>query len=230
MLQFSIGIPYGSHGLLTRLGQFHAALLSERSPCFGGVVTVFWQRGWSCGGEMPPSATYLCGSEEPLAKLGCVLWYVLPSAARAAGAPAPTVWEIDSSRQGGAEGYEVIAPDLDPRRDYQSIYDASGNGSLLNELISRIAKGGEIVLAGFYTQPLNFAFPPAFMKEARIRIAAEWQKEDMIATRALIENGALSLAGLITHHMAAEEAHKAYPVAFDDPACLKMMLNWKDVA
>jgi len=46
----------------------------------------------------------------------------------------------------------------------------------------------------------------------------------------LIENGALSLAGLITHHMAAEEAHKAYPVAFDDPACLKMMLNWKDVA
>ena len=85
-------------------------------------------------------------------------------------------------------------------------------------------------MAGFYTQPLNFAFPPAFMKEARIRIAAEWQKEDMIATRALIENGALTLAGLITHHMAAGEAHKAYPIAFDDPTCLKMMLNWKDVA
>lgn len=159
-----------------------------------------------------------------------VLGRLLARLTIAAGAPAPTVWEIDSSRQGGAEGYEVIAPDLDPRRDYQSIYDASGNGSLLNELVSRIAKGGEIVLAGFYTQPLNFAFPPAFMKEARIRIAAEWQKEDMIAIRALIENGALSLAGLITHHMAAEEAHKAYPVAFDDPACLKMMLNWKDVA
>ena len=25
---------------------------------------------------MPPSATYLCGSEEPLAKVGCVLWYI----------------------------------------------------------------------------------------------------------------------------------------------------------
>ena len=25
---------------------------------------------------MPPSATYLCGSEEPLAKAGCVLWYL----------------------------------------------------------------------------------------------------------------------------------------------------------
>ena len=100
----------------------------------------------------------------------------------------------------------------------------------MNELVSRIAKGGEIVLAGFYTDPLSFAFPPAFMKEARIRVAAEWQKEDMLATRALIENGALSLAGLITHQMPASKASKAYPQAFDDPACLKMMLNWKDVA
>ena len=159
-----------------------------------------------------------------------VLGRLLARLTIAAGAPAPTVWEIDSSRQGGADGYEVIAPDRDPRRDYQSVYDASGNGAILNELVSRISKGGEIVLAGFYTQPLNFAFPPAFMKEARIRIAAEWQKEDMIATRALIENGALSLAGLITHHMAAEEAQKAYLVAFEEPTCLKMMLNWKDIA
>jgi bacteriochlorophyllide a dehydrogenase len=30
------------------------------------------------------------------------------------------------------------------------------------------------VLAGFYTEPLAFAFPPAFMKEARLRVAAEW--------------------------------------------------------
>ena len=144
--------------------------------------------------------------------------------------PAPVVWEVDPARRLGATGYEVTGPDLDQRRDYKSIYDASGNGSLLNELISRIAKGGEIVLAGFYTDPLNFAFPPAFMKEARIRVSAEWQKEDMLATRALIENGALSLGGLITHQMSAEEAGKAYPTAFDDPTCLKMMLNWKDVA
>ena len=44
----------------------------------------------------------------------------------------------------------------------------------LNKLIGRIAKGGEIVLAGFYTEAVSFAFPPAFMKEARLRIAAEW--------------------------------------------------------
>ena len=159
-----------------------------------------------------------------------VLGRLLARLTIAAGAPAPTVWEIDAIRQTGNQGYEVISPDQDRRRDYHSIYDASGNGDLLNELVRRIVKGGEIVLAGFYTESLSFAFPPAFMKEARIRIAAEWQKEDLLATRALVENGALSLAGLITHEMSAFKADMAYPKAFDDPACLKMMLNWKDVA
>ena len=159
-----------------------------------------------------------------------VLGRLLARLTIAAGAPAPIVWEIDPMRQQGNEEYEVISPDQDQRRDYNSIYDASGNGDLLNELVSRIVKGGEIVLAGFYTHPLSFAFPPAFMKEARIRIAAEWQKEDLLATRALIENGALSLAGLITHQVPAILASQAYPQAFDDSACLKMMLNWEDVA
>jgi 3-hydroxyethyl bacteriochlorophyllide a dehydrogenase len=40
--------------------------------------------------------------------------------------------------------------------------------------VSRLAPGGEIVLAGFYDEPLSFTFPPAFMREARFRIAAQW--------------------------------------------------------
>ena len=148
----------------------------------------------------------------------------------AAGAPAPTVWEIDADRRGGAQGYDVIDPAEDPRRDYRAIYDASGNGALLNDLVGRIVKGGEIVLAGFYTQPLSFAFPPAFMKEARFRIAAEWTRGDLIATRALVESGALSLDGLMTHTRPAQDAAAAYETAFSDPACLKMILDWSAVA
>lgn len=148
----------------------------------------------------------------------------------AAGAPAPTVWETEPGRRGGAEGYEVIDPADDPRRDYGAIYDASGNAAILNDLIGRIRKGGEIVLAGFYPDNLSFAFPPAFMKEARLRVAAEWAREDLTATAALIENGALSLGGLITHRATAEQAPDAYRTAFEDPACLKMILNWKEAA
>jgi 3-hydroxyethyl bacteriochlorophyllide a dehydrogenase len=148
----------------------------------------------------------------------------------AAGGAAPTVWEIDEDRIAGAEGYQVIHPDADERRDYTCIYDASGVGSLLDQLVMRLAKHGEIVLAGFYPEPLQFAFPPAFMKEARFRIAAEWTRDDLIATRDLIDHGALSLAGLITHSVPASEAANAYQTAFEDPACLKMILNWENAA
>jgi 3-hydroxyethyl bacteriochlorophyllide a dehydrogenase len=159
-----------------------------------------------------------------------VLGRLLARLTIAAGAPAPTVWEIDAARQGGAQGYEVVHPDQDARRDYTAIYDASGNGDLLNTLIGRIAKGGEIVLAGFYTEPLSFAFPPAFMKEARFRVAAEWTPDDLLATRTLIEDGALSLDGLITHRRAAAQATDAYETAFTDPTCLKMILDWEHMA
>jgi 3-hydroxyethyl bacteriochlorophyllide a dehydrogenase len=94
-----------------------------------------------------------------------------------------------------------IHPDDDERRDYRSIYDASGVSGLLDTLIGRLAKGGEVVLAGFYPEPLSFAFPPAFMREARFRIAAEWTRDDLVATRDLIDHGALSLDNLISHRV-----------------------------
>jgi bacteriochlorophyllide a dehydrogenase len=159
-----------------------------------------------------------------------VLGRLLARLTLAAGAPAPTVWEIDPIRAAGADGYEVLHPDKDLRREYRSIYDASGNGSLLNDLVGRLSKGGEIVLAGFYTAPLQFSFPPAFMKEARFRVAAEWVRDDLAATRTLVENGALSLDGLITHQSAAQDAPGAYRTAFEDPSCLKMILNWETLS
>jgi bacteriochlorophyllide a dehydrogenase len=142
----------------------------------------------------------------------------------------PTVWETNPARRDGATGYDVIDPEADLRRDYRAIYDASGAVDLIDTLVRRLAKGGEIVLAGFYTDPVAFAYPPAFMKEARFRIAAEWAPDDLVATRALIESGALSLANLITHTRAATDAPAAYETAFTDPACLKMILDWKATA
>lgn len=156
-----------------------------------------------------------------------VLGRLLARLTLAAGAPPPTVWELNPARRSGATGYDVIDPADDSRRDYKAIYDASGAPDLLNTLIGRMARGGEVVLAGFYTRPLSFAFPPAFMKEARLRIAAEWTPDDLIATRSLIDAGALSLAGLITHRRPADEAPEAYATAFADPDCLKMILDWK---
>ncbi|EPX76010.1 chlorophyll synthesis pathway protein BchC [Salipiger mucosus] len=148
----------------------------------------------------------------------------------AAGAPPPTVWESAASRRSGAQGYDVIAPEDDPRRDYAAIYDATGDAGLLDILIGRLCKGGEIVLAGFYPEGVRFAYPPAFMAEARLRVTAEWTRDDLLVTAALVESGALSLGGLITHEAPAANAATAYARAFGDPECLKMVLNWKEAA
>ncbi len=142
---------------------------------------------------------------------------------------APTVWETDPARRDAA-AYPVIAPEDDPRRDYRAVHDASGAPDLLDTLIGRIARGGEVVLAGFYPGAVSFAFAPAFMKEARLRIAAEWAPEDMAAVRALIDAGVLSLAGLITHRADFRSAPQAYATAFSDASCLKMILDWSGSA
>lgn len=157
-----------------------------------------------------------------------VLGRLLARLALVAGAPPPVVWESNPVRRDGAEGYVVIDPAGDARRDYRAIYDVSGDSGLLDSLIGRLAPGGEVVLAGFYAAPLSFAFPPAFLREARIRVAAEWREPDLAAVIALAGNGRLSLDGLITHCEPAPQAATAYRTAFTDPACLKMILDWRD--
>nr|MCU0702340.1 chlorophyll synthesis pathway protein BchC [Myxococcaceae bacterium] len=139
----------------------------------------------------------------------------------------PTVWEKNPARVSGAEGYRVVSPDEDTRKDYRSIYDVSGDGSLIDALVGRLARGGEIVLAGFYDR-LSFAFAPAFIKEARLRIAAEWQPADLTATLELVNDGRLSLDGLITHRQSFDDAPNAYRTAFGEPTCLKMLLDWRN--
>ncbi len=142
----------------------------------------------------------------------------------------PTVWEVNPDRSKGAAGYDVMDPEDDPCRDYGSICDVSGDPAILDTLIARLAPQGEIVLAGFYSEPLSFTFPPAFMKEARIRVAAEWKPADLSAVSSFIADGRLSLGGLITHRHAARDADQAYRTAFTDPGCLKMILDWRNCA
>ncbi len=156
-----------------------------------------------------------------------VLGRLIARMTMARGGAAPTVWETNAARRDGV-GYRVIAPEEDERRDYRTIVDASGAADIVDTLVGHLAKQGEIVLAGFYTH-IAFRFPPAFMREARLRISAEFAPEDLARTRALIDVGALRLGGLISHVRPATEAVEAYPAAFEDGDCRKMILDWRGV-
>jgi len=156
-----------------------------------------------------------------------VLGRLMARIVMAIGAPAPTVWEQNYTRSHGSTGYMVLDPASDKRRDYSAICDVSGDSTILDSLVMRLAPGGEIILAGFYAEPLSFAFAPAFMREARMRAAAQWQKADLEAVKRLVESGVLSLDNLITHRQLADDAPDAYRKAFSDANCLKMILDWR---
>lgn len=146
------------------------------------------------------------------------------------GNEAPVVWETNPARHTGANGYIVCAPDDDPRRDYKSIYDVSGDSRLLDTLISRLAPNGEVVLAGFYSDALSFQFAPAFQREARLRVAAQWQPGDLLAVAKYAAQGSLSLDELVSHVQPVADAQTAYRTAFNDASCVKMVLDWRNCA
>jgi len=122
----------------------------------------------------------------------------------------------------------VVDAATDDRGDYAAVIDASGDENVLDTGISRLSPGGTMVLAGFYGSRLAFAFPPAFMRGAGIRIAAQWAKGDLEAVRDLVQSGALSFDGIVSHRSGAPDAEAAYLRAFTDPHCQKMVLDWED--
>ncbi|MFD0917804.1 chlorophyll synthesis pathway protein BchC [Pseudahrensia aquimaris] len=157
-----------------------------------------------------------------------VLGRLLARLTVALGGEPPTVWETNPARRTDDEAFRVVDPSEDEGARYATIFDVSGSADILDQLVGHLVPGGEIVLAGFYSDRLSFAFPPAFMKEARLRVAAEWKPDDMEIVNRLLGEGLLSLDGLITHEHAAHDAAQAYETAFSDAECLKMVLNWRE--
>ena len=140
----------------------------------------------------------------------------------------PVVWETDAGRREGAVGYDAIDPKDDQVKKYKTIIDVSGDARLVDTLINCLTPGGEIVLAGFY-DTISFSFPQAFMREARIRIAAQWSPSDLVDIKNLVESGKLKLDGLITHRSSPKDANEAYFTAFNNKECLKMVLDWRNL-
>tara|TARA_A100001015_G_scaffold318215_1_gene437395 strand:+ start:16645 stop:17607 length:963 start_codon:yes stop_codon:yes gene_type:complete len=140
----------------------------------------------------------------------------------------PIVIEKSSHRRSGNFDYEVCKPEEVDGKKFSCVVDASGDISQLDFFVSLMAKRGELVLAGFYDQKISFAFVPTFMKEINFRVSAQWQPEDLRVVSQWYLEEILSLDNLITHQLSAEGARHAYETAFNNPSCLKMILDWKE--
>jgi 3-hydroxyethyl bacteriochlorophyllide a dehydrogenase len=78
----------------------------------------------------------------------------------------------------------------------------------------------------FTQHDLKFAYAPAFMREARMRIAAEWKRRTYWPSANWCTPAACRLDGLITHTQPSTQAGSAYETAFGDASCLEMILDW----
>ena len=142
----------------------------------------------------------------------------------------PMVWETQADRRTGAEGYLVRDPSYCKGQQFDCIVDASGAGDQLDSWITSLSPSGQIILAGFYSQPLQFHFVPAFMRESHLKVAAQWQPSDLAAVAGMVQDGRLSLDGLVTDVMPATDPQRAYEKAFDDFAALKVVMDWRSLS
>ncbi|MEL6360532.1 MAG: chlorophyll synthesis pathway protein BchC [Pseudomonadota bacterium] len=210
---------FGATASRLTVEQERAVLLPEHADKEATLLALAATAYHAIVGGMPPDLVIGHG----------VLGRLIARLTIALGHEAPNVWENNPERD-HSNRYAVLSEEIDGRNDYQSIYDVSGDSEILDTLVGRLAPGGEIVLAGFYPNRLSFGFAPFFMKEARVRAAAEWTRADMDAVCALYTDGRLDLSGLVTHALPAQNAVTAYETAFQDPTCLKMILDWSGSA
>ncbi len=175
-------------------------------------------------------AVTLEGSRPPGAIVGHgVLGRLIARMVIALGHPSPQIWERDSVRRQGSFDYNVIEGPHKSEGRFDCVLDASGDTSIIDTVLPHLAHGGEIILAGFYAERMSFQFVSAFMREAKLRIAAEFKPDDIHAVLALMEQGRLSLDNLISDLTPANSAEQAYASAFSDLSCLKMVIDWRNL-
>jgi 3-hydroxyethyl bacteriochlorophyllide a dehydrogenase len=91
----------------------------------------------------------------------------------------------------------------------------------------QVKKGGRVVLLGYYDK-VELPYMPIFLRELTLAASKEWAPGDLARARDAIAAGEVDVRPLITHCMNAGDAPKAFDVAFNEPDCVKMILDWKE--
>jgi len=107
-----------------------------------------------------------------------------------------------------------------------NLIDATGKMEAIAPLLMKMQKGGRIVLLGFY-DCLSLPYQPIFLKELTLVSSSQWAPGDVARARDMLVNGEIDTANLITHRAEVSDAPHAFDVSFNDPACVKMVLNWR---
>lgn len=112
------------------------------------------------------------------------------------------------------------------------IIEATGSMTALSGALPLLANHGRVLLLGYYDH-IDVPYAPVFMREAQILVAREWNfgaDGDLPRTRDMLASGELDLSGLLTHRVPLDRIQAAYRLALEDPACLKVVVEWPQPA
>ena len=109
----------------------------------------------------------------------------------------------------------------------QVVVDTVGTVRHLQQLQPFMARGGQIVSAGFYGTDDLWSLQELRDQELSLHAVAGWTRPRMDETLRLIANGQLQTLPLITHHFPVQEAASAWNLiqAKAEP-CLGVILDW----
>jgi bacteriochlorophyllide a dehydrogenase len=108
------------------------------------------------------------------------------------------------------------------------LIEATGSMTALAGGLPLLANHGRVLLLGYYDH-INIPYAPVFMREAQVLVAREWQfgpDGDLPRARDMIASGELDVRGLLTHRVPLDRIQAAYRLAFEDPSCLKLVVEW----
>jgi bacteriochlorophyllide a dehydrogenase len=110
------------------------------------------------------------------------------------------------------------------------LVEATGSMKALAGALPMLANHGRVLLLGYY-DTVHLPYAPLFMREAELIVAREWRhgpEGDLPRARDIIANHEIDLAGLLTHRVPLGKIQAAYRLAFEDPECLKVVLEWPE--
>jgi 3-hydroxyethyl bacteriochlorophyllide a dehydrogenase len=108
---------------------------------------------------------------------------------------------------------------------YDVLIDATGKMNAIAPRLMSMKKGGRVVLLGYYDK-IDLPYMPVFLRELTLVSSMQWAPGDLVRARDAIASGEIDVRSLITHCEKADDAAKAFDVAFNDPNCVKMILSW----
>lgn len=110
--------------------------------------------------------------------------------------------------------------------EFDVMIDSTGVMSAIETGLRFLKFHGKVIFGGYY-QRMNIDYSQAFEKELSFVAARQWAKGDLLRVKEFIREEKLEAKKIFTHSCHVDtDIVAAYHQAFNDPDCLKMVLEW----